>query len=116
MQGPEREIFVGRQRHDVAAAAVIEIAGIGVVQCMAAQPETVWRQSHEPPSKGLAHTKEGWRSPFRALDRKKREAEARQRRQFGEPRCAKRDHHPSAVYCAMRDHDASIETSLINAR
>jgi hypothetical protein len=36
--------------------------------------------------------------------------------QFGEPRCAKRDHHPSAVYCAMRDHDASIETSLINAR
>jgi hypothetical protein len=39
-----REIFIGRHRDDVAAASMIEIAGIRMVKRMAAQPETVGRQ------------------------------------------------------------------------
>jgi len=42
-----RQIFIGRQRDDVAAAAIIEIAGVGVVQRMRAQPKTVGRQSDD---------------------------------------------------------------------
>jgi hypothetical protein len=42
-----RQIFIGRQRDDVAAAAMIEISGVGVVQRMRAQPKTVGRQSDD---------------------------------------------------------------------
>ena len=42
-----RQILVGRQRDDVAAASMIEIAGVGVVERVRAQPETVRRQSDD---------------------------------------------------------------------
>src|SRR5271156_4475901 len=41
------KIFVGCQRDDVAAATMIEIAGVGVVQRVRAKPKTIWRQSHD---------------------------------------------------------------------
>jgi hypothetical protein len=47
MTRTERGIFVGGQRDDIAAAPMIEIAGIGVVQRMRPKPETVRRQSHD---------------------------------------------------------------------
>src|SRR5277367_4254777 len=42
-----RQIFIGRQRDDVAVAAMIEIAGVRVVQRVAAQPETIRSQGDD---------------------------------------------------------------------
>jgi hypothetical protein len=43
----QREIFIGRERDDVPTATMIEIAGIGVMQRVGAQPESVRRQGDD---------------------------------------------------------------------